>query len=385
VIVTTPEKWDVITRKSSTQQSLLSQVKLLIIDEVHLLADERGPVIETIVARTLRRVESTQSMIRIVGLSATLPNYADVASFLRVYVPDGDARMQNAATNGGKGGLFFDATYRPVPLDQTFIGVSTNANLKEALGLSAAALTTVTQTDADLAKEKKAGAAMSRQRQIQLMMNKLTLAHCLKQVQHNEQVMVFVHSRKETAGTMHGIVELARSNEEEPGTLEAFLPPAELQMPIDLQDRFQKSRNKELKELLGCGMGIHHAGMLRSDRNLTDQLSSWATSAGSAALRRWPGVSICVPTRSSSRALRSTFTLISDTNYVAQNGSRVCRAVSDISLKKNSARKADKFLQLAKCIDQKLWFGQNAKVKKSVQSVPFIDMTACTRSRSAAT
>ncbi|KAG7382338.1 hypothetical protein PHYPSEUDO_005016 [Phytophthora pseudosyringae] len=274
VIVTTPEKWDVITRKSGTQQALLSRVKLLIIDEVHLLADERGPVIETIVARTLRRVESTQSMIRIVGLSATLPNYVDVASFLRVYVPGGDTRMQNAATNGGKGGLFyFDSTYRPVPLDQTFIGVSTNASLKEALGLSAAALTTVTASEEDLVKEKKAaGAATSRQRQIQLMMNKLTLAHCLKQVQHNEQVMVFVHSRKETAATMHSMVELSRGNEEEPGTLEAFLPPLELQMPINLQDRVQKSRNKELKELLGYGMGIHHAGMLRSDRNLTEQL-----------------------------------------------------------------------------------------------------------------
>lgn len=33
------------------------RVKLLIIDEVHLLNDERGAVIETIVARTLRQVE----------------------------------------------------------------------------------------------------------------------------------------------------------------------------------------------------------------------------------------------------------------------------------------------------------------------------------------
>jgi replicative superfamily II helicase len=52
---------------------------LLILDEVHLLNEDRGPVIETLVARTLRQVESTQSMIRIVGLSATLPNYKDVA------------------------------------------------------------------------------------------------------------------------------------------------------------------------------------------------------------------------------------------------------------------------------------------------------------------
>jgi replicative superfamily II helicase len=31
-------------------------LKLLIIDEVHLLSEERGAVIETIVARTLRQV-----------------------------------------------------------------------------------------------------------------------------------------------------------------------------------------------------------------------------------------------------------------------------------------------------------------------------------------
>ena len=59
------------------------RLKLLIIDEVHLLNEERGAVIETIVARTLRQVESSQSVIRIVGLSATLPNYVDVADFLR--------------------------------------------------------------------------------------------------------------------------------------------------------------------------------------------------------------------------------------------------------------------------------------------------------------
>ena len=32
------------------------KVKLLIIDEIHLLNDDRGAVIETIIARTLRQV-----------------------------------------------------------------------------------------------------------------------------------------------------------------------------------------------------------------------------------------------------------------------------------------------------------------------------------------
>ena len=104
IIVTTPEKWDVVTRKPTGEGELATvrfgnvkavgtdrrlthyvrqQVRLLIIDEVHLLDEERGAVIETIVARTLRQVESSQSVIRIVGLSATLPNYVDVADFLR--------------------------------------------------------------------------------------------------------------------------------------------------------------------------------------------------------------------------------------------------------------------------------------------------------------
>jgi pre-mRNA-splicing helicase BRR2 len=53
IIVTTPEKWDIITRKSG-DRAYLELVKLIIIDEIHLLHDMRGPVLEAIVARTIR-------------------------------------------------------------------------------------------------------------------------------------------------------------------------------------------------------------------------------------------------------------------------------------------------------------------------------------------
>ena len=56
----------------------------IIQDEIHLLHDERGPVLEALVARTIRSIEATQEEVRLVGLSATLPNYEDVATFLRV-------------------------------------------------------------------------------------------------------------------------------------------------------------------------------------------------------------------------------------------------------------------------------------------------------------
>ena len=89
--------------------SLALSVKLLIIDEVHLLHDDRGPVLESLVARTIRQIETSQKIIRIIGLSATLPNYIDVARFLQV--------------DPFTGLFFFDGRFRPVPLSQTFIGV----------------------------------------------------------------------------------------------------------------------------------------------------------------------------------------------------------------------------------------------------------------------
>ena len=55
IIVTTPEKWDIITRKSD-DRTYANLVRLLIIDEIHLLHDSRGPVLESIVARTIRYV-----------------------------------------------------------------------------------------------------------------------------------------------------------------------------------------------------------------------------------------------------------------------------------------------------------------------------------------
>ncbi|KAH9677827.1 DExH-box ATP-dependent RNA helicase DExH12 [Citrus sinensis] len=65
IIVTTPEKWDIITRKSG-DRVYTQLVKLLIIDEIHLLHDNRGPVLESIVARTVRQIETTEERIRLV-------------------------------------------------------------------------------------------------------------------------------------------------------------------------------------------------------------------------------------------------------------------------------------------------------------------------------
>lgn len=115
ILVTTPEKWDIITRKS-TDTSYTNLVRLMIIDEIHLLHDERGPVLESVVARTIRRMEQSGDYVRLVGLSATLPSYQDVATFLRV--------------DESKGLFYFDASCRPCGLQQQFVGVTEKKAIK---------------------------------------------------------------------------------------------------------------------------------------------------------------------------------------------------------------------------------------------------------------
>ncbi len=46
-----------MTRKAG-DRLFTEQVRLLIIDEIHLLSDARGPVLESLIARTIRQSEN---------------------------------------------------------------------------------------------------------------------------------------------------------------------------------------------------------------------------------------------------------------------------------------------------------------------------------------
>ncbi|XP_035770320.1 activating signal cointegrator 1 complex subunit 3-like [Neolamprologus brichardi] len=72
MLVTTPEKWDVVTRKSVGDVALSQIVRLLILDEVHLLHEDRGPVLESLVARTIRQEEQSGEDVRAEKAAAAL-------------------------------------------------------------------------------------------------------------------------------------------------------------------------------------------------------------------------------------------------------------------------------------------------------------------------
>ena len=156
---------------------------------------------ESIVARTLRLVESSQTVIRVVGLSATLPNYLDVAKFLRV--------------NPYVGLFFFDGRFRPVPLGQTFIG------LKQVNPM--------------------------RQRQD---MDEVCYEKVLELVRQGHQVMVFVHARNATVKTAMVLKETAQQN----GETGLFEPESNSQLG-QAKVVMQKSRNRQLQELFPAGFG----------------------------------------------------------------------------------------------------------------------------------
>jgi replicative superfamily II helicase len=104
VLVTTPEKWDSTTRMWRSHHSLVGQIGLLLVDEVHLLGDDRGAALEAVVTRmlTLSRspavIGTPMGALRVVAVSATAPNADDIATWL-------GARMCR-----------FGPEYRPCPL-----------------------------------------------------------------------------------------------------------------------------------------------------------------------------------------------------------------------------------------------------------------------------
>jgi len=217
LIVTTPEKWDIITRKSD-DRTFTQLVRLVIIDEIHLLHDDRGPVLESLVSRTIRQVETTQEPIRIVGLSATLPNYEDVATFLRV--------------DPSNGLFFFDNSFRPVPLQQQYIGITEKKALKK----------------------------------IQLQ-NQICYEKVLLQRENSNQVLIFVHSRADTYKTAQALRDMAIAADDTEKFVRSVGGTREI-----LNEEQESVKNAELKEVLPYGFGIHHAGLGREDRQLVEDL-----------------------------------------------------------------------------------------------------------------
>lgn len=90
IILSTPEKWDSITRKNYLN------VDLLLVDEIHTIdTSTRGATLEAVISR----MKMIDTQLRIVAISATIPNVEDIAQWL-------NTKPECI--------LKFDASYRPI-------------------------------------------------------------------------------------------------------------------------------------------------------------------------------------------------------------------------------------------------------------------------------
>ncbi|XP_064228686.1 probable ATP-dependent DNA helicase HFM1 isoform X5 [Aotus nancymaae] len=219
IIMTTPEKWDSMTRKWR-DNSLIQLVRLFLIDEVHIVKDEnRGPTLEVVVSRmktvqsvsqTLRNT-STVIPMRFVAVSATIPNAEDVAEWLS----DGERPAVC---------LKMDESHRPVKLQKVVLGFPCSSNQNEF--------------KFDLTLDYK-------------------IASVIQMYSDQKPTLVFCATRK-------GVQQAAS----------VLVKDAKFIMTVEQKQRLQKYaysvRDSKLRDILKDGAAYHHAGMELSDRKVVE-------------------------------------------------------------------------------------------------------------------
>ena len=214
IIVSTPEKWDSVSRKwNKKAYNFVNHVSLVVIDEAHLLdSDNRGGALEAIVSRMRRLAEVNGMPLRIIALSATMPNYREVAEWI-----------------GAKESFtfYFDSSARPVPLSFDVYSYKETDNkfynmylrLFKALDLSSWVLA------------------------------------------EGNQVLIFVGSRRDTRLSANKIAKVWEEQSL------SYCTPEEL---AELKKISNNIRNTFLKEVISKGVAFHHAGLGHGDRQIVE-------------------------------------------------------------------------------------------------------------------
>ncbi|XP_064798161.1 probable ATP-dependent DNA helicase HFM1 isoform X2 [Oncorhynchus masou masou] len=219
IIMTTPEKWDSMTRKWR-DNCLLQLVRLFLIDEVHVVKDPmRGATLEVVVSRmkavhAYRAAENPQEDVsmRFVAVSATIPNTKDIADWL--------CDDRDPATC-----LEMDESHRPVKLRKVVLGFPCNSNQ--------------TEFKFDLSLNYK-------------------MANIIQTYSDQKPTLVFCSTRK---GVQQSATVLAKD--------------ARFIMSIEHKQRLVNYANSlldsKLRDLVSFGVGFHHAGVDVSDRKRIEE------------------------------------------------------------------------------------------------------------------
>ena len=244
ILICTPEKWDLVSRgwrgiadtmsgtNASNGKAFVKRVKLLVLDEIHLLGEERGCVLEAIIARTrfishvLKHengdtksadVEAT----RIVGLSTALENPLDLAAWIGI---DTTSHKPSAR----RGMYNFRPSVRPVPIVAHVQGFSGKHYCPRMA-----------------------------------TMNKPCFA-AIKQHSPGKPVLIFVASRRQTRLTALDLISFAAAEV----VPRSFLGCSEAR----IQAAAESISDDALKHTITFGIGLHHAGLSSHDRDVVETM-----------------------------------------------------------------------------------------------------------------
>lgn len=210
IVITTPEKWDSMTRKWKDHAKLMQMVKLFLIDEVHILKDSRGATLEAVVSR----MKSVGSNVRFVALSATVPNSEDIATWLGK-----THTSQHLPATREK----FGEEFRPVRLQKHVVGISYRGN--------------------DFGFESACDPR---------------LPDIIAKYSHKKPIMVFCFTRKSAANTAKLLANVWASKGSRDRHWEGPTQRLIVQDP-------------ELKNTLTSGVAFHHAGLEGPDRHTVEK------------------------------------------------------------------------------------------------------------------
>jgi len=219
IIITTPEKWDSITRRWKDNNRMVSHICLLMIDEVHLLnTEDRGATLEAVVSR-MKIISKSEELkdtpaakLRIIAVSATIPNIVDLGEWLDV--PPECIKE-------------FGDEYRSTPIEKHVFGYNMPKN----------------------------------EFQFEKSLN-YRLVEIIRKFSSGKPTLVFCQTQKGTIGACEQIINDIRPRE---------FTKNDLQLQKLIESSHQIS-DKNLQRFITHGVAFHNAGMTYDDRRLVEEL-----------------------------------------------------------------------------------------------------------------
>lgn len=219
ILLATPEKWDSVTRSWSGNRAFARSIRLLLVDEVHLVNDgHRGATLEAVISRMkIIRAQvwpEEPNSLRFIAVSATVSNVQDIAQWL--------------STDSTKAEIFqVDPRERPVKLRTVVLGYIYNTNMNDY------------QFDNSL---------------------NYKLVDVLKEYSQGKPTLIFCATRK-SAVTAANI--LCKE-----GKFDMSFSTERRRIYLKVSSQI---RDKILQETVRFGIAFHHAGLGVGDRRLIEQ------------------------------------------------------------------------------------------------------------------